>query len=117
MAETKKVDEALEKSEDQLLEIMARIARLRRQRKLLKERGNELYRRGVAGLSMEEERDTLIVETQQAVGDAQSLGAFGVLDWDALGLAPDLPPLDLEVSLGSPGETSQVISGSQPDSG
>ena len=79
----------IERAEEALLEAMARLARLRKQRRLLKERGDSLVSRGVRDLDeadgVRSQEDAILAE-QQAVGSAQALGAFGVIDWSAMDL-------------------------------
>lgn len=112
--EQKKAQKAREKAEEDLSEVLGRLQRLRRQEEMWRKRGFELFERG-----MQEEdavienaaSESSVVARQQCVGDLQSLGGFGVIDWDALGV-DFLAPVDP----GSVGGTEQVPAGSSPGS-
>lgn len=81
------MDADIEKAEEELQETLARLARLRKQRRLLRERSSQLVSRGMRELDEEDgvrpQEESLVAE-QHAVGDLQASGAFGVIDWSAL---------------------------------
>ncbi|KFA69399.1 hypothetical protein S40285_10793 [Stachybotrys chlorohalonatus IBT 40285] len=85
--EDAKLEAAEESAVQALAEATARLTRVRKTREALRKRRDEAIRRGLRGLDEEDEvsEEPLIIETQQAVGDLQSMGAFGVVDWDAVG--------------------------------
>lgn len=88
LAEQKRLDEDIEKAEERLNEILSRLARLRRQRRVARERGSELFRRGMREVDDEDgvrSQEEAIIAEQHAVGEAQLAGAFGAIDWDFLG--------------------------------
>jgi hypothetical protein len=79
----------LESSEASLQEALAKVLRLRRQRDTAKARLEELVDRGIRELDEVDgvrSQEQAILNEQQAVGDAQSLGAFGLIDWSAIPL-------------------------------
>jgi hypothetical protein len=80
--------ENLAEAQQKLDESLSRLDRLRRQRRSLVTRGSELTRRGLASLDEMEAEDEATVATQAAAFDAQSLGAVGVIDWDAILVDP-----------------------------
>lgn len=87
------MEDDIEKAEDELQKVLARLSRLRKHRRLLASRGDELFVRGMRELDEEDgvrTQEEAILEEQQAVGDAQSMGAFGVIDWTAVGLDDSL---------------------------
>lgn len=108
MAEQRKVRQAREQAEHELHELLGRLTRLRRQESSLQARGAELFERGMQE-EREEEAESAVTERQQVIGELQSFGAFGVLDWDALGVdfSASVP-----VGPGSSGGTDQVVGGS-----
>ena len=81
-------------TEEALAEVLGRLSRLRRQQQSLRERGAEAFRRGMERLEEVEEPDSPrpMSEKQVLVGQAQSLGVFGVVDWEAIGMTPYVPP-------------------------
>src|SRR5690606_30103024 len=104
-----KVRQAREEAESELHELLGRLARLRRQESVLQSKGAELFERG-----MQEDRDEeRAIERQQVVGEAQSLGASGLIDWDAVGLELGLPSL---ADPGSSDGTGQQVAGSSSGS-
>ncbi len=88
MREQRKNAEEERKAEEALEEAMARLARVRKQKRLLKERGDALFRRGMESL-----RDAEQQESEAAV-NVQSLGALDVIDWGAVLGDSGLPVLD-----------------------
>lgn len=90
MSEKKKTDAEIEKAEEDLQEILSRLARLRAQRRVLHEKSSSLISRGLRQLreedGVESQEEALLLAEQQAVGDAQAAGALGVIDWTAIGL-------------------------------
>jgi hypothetical protein len=114
MSADKRLQEDEEKAQEELDVILSRLLRIRRQRKSLRERGAESFARGVQSLDeMDAEEADLTVQEQSAVGDAQSMGAVGVVDWSVW--EPNFGSfLDsaLRVGPGSAGETPQASAGS-----
>jgi hypothetical protein len=108
MESQRQVELDIEKAEEVLTETLARLARLRRQKRVLRERGTELFSRGVRevdevdGVRSQEEA---ILAEQQAIGDAQASGAVDMLDWSSI-LGSDLDP-----SLFSSGVVAESPSG------
>jgi hypothetical protein len=93
LSEQEKIAKEIAQTEEVLSETLSRLTRLRGQQQKLRDRGAEVFRRGMQGLEEAEEPDPPVPsseepasEEQSLVGQAQSLGAFGVLDWEALGL-------------------------------
>jgi hypothetical protein len=126
--EQRKTAQEIAETEEHLAQVLSRLNRLRKQHEKLRERSSGLFERGLEGLEEELEPDDPrpMSEEQQLVGQAQSLGAFGVVDWEFNGVVPygsagvDPGPLDLDVLLaggpsagrGSSGETPPVSQGS-----
>jgi hypothetical protein len=88
--------------QNQLAEAAGRLSRIRKTRKKAEERGEELFRRGVA------EADAEVAAEQSAVQDLQQLGVPNDVDWSSLGvgldfedLGPLIPP-NGETSLSAP---------------
>lgn len=126
-----KIDKEIVDAERQLSEALSRLSRLRQQRRSIAADSSSLLDRGLKGLEEDEEPDSPapMSEEQSLVGQVQSLGTFGVLDWEAIGMVPygssgslpdaasesfseflrSAPPL---VDPGSSGETPQVSQGS-----
>jgi hypothetical protein len=103
----KRLKDEEERAQEELDVILSRLMRIRRQRKVLRERGSELFARGVQSLDeMGGEDEVLAVEEQSAVGDAQAAGAFGVVDCGAF----ELPFLE-QAAQGSAGDTGQASAG------
>lgn len=89
MREQKKIAKEEREAEEALEQAMARLARIRKQKRSLKDRGDKLFQRGILGLG-DDERDE-----SEAVSDVQSRGALDVLDWEAiLGDPSSLPSGD-----------------------
>ncbi|KEY71645.1 hypothetical protein S7711_11608 [Stachybotrys chartarum IBT 7711] len=86
MKEDAKLEAAEESIVQALAEATAHLTRVRKTHEALRNHRDEAIRRGLHGLNKEDGvlEEPLIVETQQAIGDLQSLGAFGVIDWDAI---------------------------------
>lgn len=80
-----------------LSEKLARLSRLRKQRKEIMKRGHEMVRRGLSSLDELDESDRVAslvnsevaLESEAAV-EAQEVGAFGVVDWGAMFEGADL---------------------------
>ncbi|KAF4457149.1 hypothetical protein FALBO_15260 [Fusarium albosuccineum] len=89
--------------QQQVNERLGRLMRLRRQKRHLQERAEEMLRRNVETL---DELEALENEESFAAVEAQSLGAVDVIDWSSLGLeiSDVLPSLDL-------GESSSGVVG------
>lgn len=93
MREKRRLDSELARSELELQEALARVTRLRRQRDAVQSRTRELFNRGMRDLDESDgvrSQEEAILDEQQAIGTAQSLGAVGVIDWSAI-----LPEVDL----------------------
>ncbi len=83
-----KLKEERESAEKAFEVAFAKLQRLRKQERLLETRSSELFQRGMRELDEEDgvrTQEEALLEEQQAVGDVQSLGAFGVIDWTASG--------------------------------
>lgn len=83
-SEVKKLDSEIESAEEKLQEALARLQRLRRQREVARKKKDELFIRGMRELDEEDgirSQEEAILAEQQAIGDAQSLGAPGLVDW------------------------------------
>ncbi|KAK4170587.1 hypothetical protein QBC36DRAFT_305832 [Triangularia setosa] len=106
LSEQKKIDEEIAAKENLLAETLNSLTRLRKQRESMRDWGAELFRRGMESL---DEVDALAPPSpgpadpsgeQSLVGQAQSLGALGVIDWEAVGISnPDVafePPAGLD---------------------
>ncbi len=119
LSEQQKTAKEIAAAEELLSETLSRLARLRRQQQLLRDRGVEVFRRGMERLEAEEEPDspTPMSEEQSLAGRAQSLGAFGIVDRESLGLGDPLPDFALTAWPLSPagpgpaGGTPPVLSG------
>lgn len=76
--------------QSKLAEAAGRLSRIRKTRKKAEERGEELFRRGMA------EADAEVAAEQAAVQDLQQLGVPNDVDWSSLGVGlefADLGPL------------------------
>jgi hypothetical protein len=90
--EQKRVEEEIEKSEELVHEVMAKLCRLRKQREHLRRKTSELFSRGMRELDEEDgvrSQEEAILEEQQTVGDLQSLAHVDVIDWTAIFGEPD----------------------------
>ncbi|KAK4095871.1 hypothetical protein N658DRAFT_502222 [Parathielavia hyrcaniae] len=121
MSEQKRVEEEEADAEEtlfvlqtQLQTAVGRLARLRRQKRFLKERGSELFRRGVQSLEELEEEDRRLEASEARVtADIQSFGipdpstdwsafslSFSEVDLAALSAQPVVAPGFVRPSLG-----------------
>lgn len=83
--------EALRRAQADLDEALNRLERLRRQKRQLLTKGNEMARLGLQSLDELEERDR---DESEAVIAVQAVGGFDVLDWNAMfgdALDPTVP--------------------------
>ncbi|KAL6352288.1 hypothetical protein LRP88_00600 [Fusarium phalaenopsidis] len=94
--ERKRLEGEEAEAEAALEEAMAKLARIRKQKRLLKARGDEAFERGLRAL----EESGELREESSAVVEAHSFGAIDLIDWNAVGL--DEPVLG--VVGGSPSE-------------
>lgn len=92
--EKDRLEEQKEQAEADLLEAIARLKRLRRQEKHLREKAAEMIRRGVEDLDELEAIERQEAEAS-ALSEIQILEDHGVIDWSAM-------ELDLSLSGGSP---------------
>lgn len=95
-----------------LSEVLGRLDRLRKQESSLRDRGFAMFERGMQeedAVIDRESSEAAALERQQCVGDLQSFGAFGVVDWDALDF--DLP-VPVVADPGSSDETGRAAPGS-----
>jgi hypothetical protein len=99
-ASEKEAEESLLEAHRRAAEALARLTRLRAQRQSLVSRGAKFVNLGLESL---DELDRFEAAESSAVVDAQSFGAFGVVDWSSVGLDSGLSDL-----LGSVDGTSQV---------
>ena len=112
LSEQKKAQSAREQAEKDLSEVLGRLQRLRRQEDLWRKKGLELFERGMQeedAVIDRESSEAAASERQQCVGDLQSLGAFGVVDWDALDFDLSVPVV---ADPGSSDETGRAAPGS-----
>ena len=112
LSEQKKAQAAREQAEKDLSEVLGRLQRSRRQEEIWRKKGLELFERGMQeedAAIAHEASDTAVIERQQYVGDLQSLGAFGVVDWDALDFDLSVPVV---AGPGSSDETGRAAPGS-----
>lgn len=91
--EQDRIEKEILSAEDVLRETLSRLERLRRQRDSLRARSDASVRRGMQALDEEDgvlpATDLAAMSEEQAlVGQAQALGAFGVVDWEAVGTVP-----------------------------
>jgi hypothetical protein len=90
LSQGQRIDADLSKAEADLQEALSRVSRLRQQREFLRKQSAELFARGMRDLDEEDgiaTQEESILAEQQAVGEAQSLGAFGMVDWSAIDLS------------------------------
>lgn len=106
LMEQRKARAAREKAEEELAELLGRVQRLRRQEEAWRKKGLELFERGmVEEDAVVADAEQRILDRQQAIGDAQVAGAFGLVDWDAIFAGVQVDP-------GSGGGTDPVPLGS-----
>jgi hypothetical protein len=88
--EQRKTAKEIAETEEQLAQVLSRLSRLRKQHEALRARTSGLFERGLEGLEEESESSDPrpVSEEQQLVGQAQALGGLGVVDWEAIGVAP-----------------------------
>lgn len=87
MKDQDRVDSDIEKTEQELQAVLAKLARLRKQRTFLKDRSNVLFKRGMIELDEEDgirSQEEALLSEQQSLGEAQSLGAMGLVDWSSI---------------------------------
>ncbi|KAF4467457.1 hypothetical protein FALBO_5670 [Fusarium albosuccineum] len=75
-----KLDKEEEEAEAALEAAMARLARIRKQRRSLKRKGDEIFGRGMR--SQEESGE--LRDESLAISEAQSLGAIDLIDWNSI---------------------------------
>ncbi|CAI6091476.1 unnamed protein product [Clonostachys chloroleuca] len=114
VAEERRLENELASSELALQEALAKVSRLRRQRQVARVKSQRLFRRGVRDLDEQDgirTQEEAILEEQQAVGTAQSLGAVGIIDWTSI--LPDFsdPAFFPDVAGGTVGQASGSSSG------
>ncbi|KAL2194407.1 hypothetical protein P885DRAFT_43316 [Corynascus similis CBS 632.67] len=87
LSEKENVARNIAEAVEALAETLNRLTRLRRHQQSLRERGGEVFRRGIERWKAEQEPDSPrpMWEEQSLVGQAQALGTFGVVDWEAMG--------------------------------
>ncbi|KAM0310645.1 hypothetical protein ACHAPQ_012476, partial [Fusarium lateritium] len=76
-----KLEKEEEEAEAALKIAMARLARVRKQKRALKKKGDDLFARG---MQSQEESGELMAEESSAVIDLQSLGCFDAIDWNSV---------------------------------
>ena len=115
ISKQRKVRKAQEAAKSQLHKLLRRLLRLRRQEASLQEKGAKLFERGI-----QEERDeekevakVQVIERQQVISEAQSLGAYRLIDQDAISFDFSTPIL---ASPGSFDRTKQVVPNSSQGS-
>jgi hypothetical protein len=86
-------EEALFVLQTQLATAVNRLARLRRMKKVLREKSSETFRRGMQELDAEDGVVSVDLQEQRVVGDIQSFGVSGDVDWASLGLGDDFGSL------------------------
>lgn len=93
--------------QQQLVEKISKLTRLRRQKKKVVSRGHAMVRRGFQSL---DELEAAEREESEAVVDVQALGGFDVIDWNAvLNDSPSgssLTPEEVLVTAGFAGGTA-----------
>ncbi|KNB19296.1 hypothetical protein FOXG_22517 [Fusarium oxysporum f. sp. lycopersici 4287] len=86
-----KLEKEEEQAEKALEAAMAKLARIRSQKRLLKKKGDELFARGMQ--SQEESGE--LQDESVVISNAQSLGAVDMIDWNSiLGDVPFFEPVD-----------------------
>lgn len=96
---------ALLEAQKRMDESLARLDRIRSQKRLLFSKGGDMVRRGLASL---DEVEAIEQQESLAVVDAQVNGAFGLIDWGGV----SQPELGLPVDPGFFGETPAASQGS-----
>ena len=83
MKARKKLEQDEEDAERALEEAMARLARVRKMKRKLKEEGDRLFVRGMQSL---EEQGTSVFDQVESstVSEVQSQGAFDIVDWNSV---------------------------------
>ncbi|KAM0361014.1 hypothetical protein ACHAO7_012021, partial [Fusarium culmorum] len=106
--EQKKIEEDKRAAEEALEEAMARLARVRKMKRHLKEQGDALFVRGMQSL---EEREVPIVDQAESniVNEAQSHGAFDVINWGSV--FTDIPFTDPSLFSDTAGGSSSGVAG------
>ena len=99
---------ALRQAQADLEEALNRLVRLRRQKRQLVTRGNEMARLGLQSLDELEEVER---QESEAVIDVQAMGGFGVIDWNAVGNLDDF--LTSNVVAGTAAEVADSPSGAR----
>lgn len=87
--EQDKLENEISAAEDLLEQTLSRLSRLRRLKRSMRERSDEFVRRGMRGLEEEDATaaaDEPMSAEQELAGQAQFSGAFGVVDWESVGL-------------------------------
>ena len=106
--EQRRLDSEIEKSENVLRDTLARLERLRTQRRKVRDNNSSLLRRGFIEVDEEDnirsQEESLLLSEQQAVGEAQNLGAMDIIDWSVF----DFSSL--------PGESLAAVAGHSLDS-
>jgi hypothetical protein len=103
MKERKKLEKDEQEAEEALEAAMARLARVRKMKRQLKQRGDELFARGMQ--SFEESVEPVVVrEESEAISDAQAHGAFDLIDWNSV-------YADVPFDEGIVGESSSGVAG------
>lgn len=103
LAQQKKLDDAEEKAEERLVELQVqlsqavnRLTRIRKTRRLVKNKSQKLFERGMQELDKEDDiLPALGSHEQWVVHDLQALGVPNEPDWSQFGLGeiPELGPL------------------------
>jgi hypothetical protein len=76
-----KLEKEEEDAEAALKLAIARLARVHKQKRALKKKGDDLF---AWGMQSQEESGELIVEESSAVVDLQSMGYFDAIDWNSI---------------------------------
>lgn len=92
-----------------LAQAVSRLARIRKIKKRVKEKGSELFERGMQELDKEEGiLPALESHENWVVGDLRSLGVPNEVDWSSLGLGEDFNGLGPLLDPGVAGESSSA---------
>jgi uncharacterized protein with von Willebrand factor type A (vWA) domain len=100
MKERKKLEKDEQEAEEALEAAMARLARVRKMKRQLKQRGDELFARGMQSF----EESVEVREESEAISDAQAQGAFDLIDWNSV-------YADVPFDEGIVGESSSGVAG------